>query len=179
MSVIAVWSPVDLVLSLVVPLGLAVHKGTALVVDLDPSGPPLPGRGDLASLVHRGPTEAELSPTGKGVAVLANGGIDGRDSREVIAALAKRWPHVVLRCAPAGMPPSGAVPVLPVLPAPFTVSLDRPAVYQRTHLGGEPDRGVIVLPTPKPGTVRTLLEGRTPARKDTWIRSLEQVWTLT
>ena len=109
MSVIAVWSPVDLVLSLVLPLGLAVHKGTALVVDLDPAGPPLPGRGDLASLVDRGPTEAELSPTTKGVAILSNGGVASGDSAEVIAALAQRWPNMVLRqriCLPPPPSPS-------------------------------------------------------------------------
>lgn len=179
MSVIAVWSPVDLVLSLVVPLGLAVHKGTALVVDLDPAGPPLPGNGDLASLVHRGPTEAELSPAHRGVAVLANGGIEGSDSSEVIGALVKRWPHMVLRCAPIAMPPAAAVPVLPVLPAPFTVNLDRPAVYQRTHLGGEPEPGGVVLPAPRSSTVRALLGGRVPHGRDKWMRSLEQVWALT
>ena len=178
MAVVAVWSPVDLVLSLVVPLGCALHRGTALVVDLDPAGPPMPGDGDLASLVARGPTEAELRPERRGVAMIGNGGIAASDAADVIAALADRWPNLVLRCAPSHGPPEGAVPVIPILPAPFTIRIDRPSVYQRTHFGGEPVKGAPVLPSPKPGTVRALLAGRAPGRRDRWVGALEQVWSL-
>ena len=62
MAVVAVWSPVDLVLSLVAPLGCALQAGTALVVDLDPGGPPMPGGGDLASLVARGRPRQNCAP---------------------------------------------------------------------------------------------------------------------
>ncbi len=178
MAVVAVWSPVDLVLSLVVPLGCALQAGTALVIDLDPAGPPMRGNGDLASLVRRGPTEAELSPGHRGVAVLANGGISASDAGDVIAALGDRWPNLVLRCAPTQPPPGAAVPLIPVLPAPFSISIDRPSVYQRTNFGGEPEPGSAVLPAPRHDTVRALLAGRIPVRKDRWIASLEQVWAL-
>ena len=178
MAVVAVWSPVDLVLSLVVPLGCALQAGTALVVDLDPGGPPMPGDGDLASLVARGPTEAELRPERSGIAVISNGGVSASDASDVIAALADRWPNLVLRCAPTQTPPDTAVPLIPVLPAPFAIHIDRPAIYQRTHFGGDPHPGAPVLPVPKPATVRSLLSGRIPVRKDRWIGSLEHVWEL-
>lgn len=178
MAVVAVWSPVDLVLSLVVPLGCALQAGTALVVDLDQGGPPMPGGGDLASLVARGPTEAELRPEHSGVAIIGNGGIAASDATDVIAALADRWPNLVLRCAPSQIPPDAAVPLIPLLPAPFTIRIDRPSVYQRTRFGGIPQPDVAVLPAPKPATVRSLLSGRIPVQRDKWIGSLEHVWEL-
>lgn len=178
MAVVAVWSPVDIVLSLVVPLGCALRVGTALVVDLDPGGPPTPGGGDLASLVERGPTETELRPERSGIALIGNGGIEASEASEVIAALADRWPNLVLRCAPTQMPPMAAVPILPILPAPFTIHLDRSSVYQQTHFGGTPPPGSVVLPAPKPATVRSLLSARKPLRRDKWIGSLEHIWEL-
>lgn len=178
MAVVAVWSPFDLVLSLAVPLGLAVNKGTAIVIDLDLGGPPLPGGGDLASLVARGPTEAELAPANPGVAVLANGGVSVGDASEVIAAIAARWPHVVMRCTPGDAPPGVAVAVVPVLPEPFTVVMDRPVVYQQTAYGGEAVSGSVMLPIPRPATIRSLLSGRIPPLRDRWIRSLGEVWSL-
>jgi hypothetical protein len=178
MAVVAVWSPVDLVLSLVAPLGCALRAGTALVVDLDPGGPPMPGNGDLASLVARGPTEAELRPERSGIAVIGNGGITPSDASDVITALADRWPNLVLRCAPTQIPPDAAVPLIPVLPAPFALHVDRPSVYQRTHFGGSAPPGAAVLPVPRQATIRSLLSGRTPVRKDKWIASLEYVWEL-
>src|SRR3990172_4895059 len=47
---LAVWTAFDGLLSAVAPLGLAAAAGTALVVDLDPAGPPYPGRNSLAGL---------------------------------------------------------------------------------------------------------------------------------
>jgi hypothetical protein len=178
MAVVAVWSPIDLVLSLVVPLGCALQAGTALVVDLDPGGPPLSGGDDLASLVQRGPTEAELRPERAGIAVIGNGGVSASDASDVIAALADRWPNLVLRCAPTQRPPDAAVPLIPLLPEPFTIHIDRPAIYQQTPFGGDPHPGAPVLPVPKQATVRSLLSGRVPVRKDRWVGSLHHVWDL-
>jgi len=177
-AVVAVWSPVDLVLSLAAPLGCALQAGTALVIDLDEGGPPLPGGGDLASLVERGPTEAELRPKRNGVAVMGNGGIAPGDASDIIAALADRWPNVVLRCAPARIPPAAAVPLIPILPAPFTLYPERTAVYQRTPFGGDPRAGAPILPVPKAATIRSLLSGQVPTRRDRWIDSLAAVWEL-
>ena len=138
----------------------------------------MPGDSDLASLVQRGPTEAELRPDHSGVAVIGNGGVAASEASDVIAALADRWPNLVLRCAPTQIPPDVAVPLIPVLPEPFTIRIDRPSVYQRTHFGGEPLPGAVVLPAPKQATVRSLLSGRIPTRRDKWIGSLEHVWDL-
>jgi hypothetical protein len=138
----------------------------------------MPGGGDLASLVARGPTEAELRPDHGGIAVLGNGGISASDASDVIAALADRWPNLVLRCAPTRIPPESAVPILPVLPAPFTLHIDGTPVYQRTSFGGDPQPGAVVLPAPKPATIRSFLSGRVPVRRDKWVGSLEHVWEL-
>lgn len=178
MSTIAVWTPHDLVLSLAIPLGLAARRRTAIVIDLDPSGPPLPGDGDLASLVERGPTESDLSPSRVGVAVLGNGGIDVSHAGEVVAAIAHRWPNVVLRCAPHEPPGRGAVTVVPVLPEPFAIVAQGKVAYQRTSLGGDPEPGAIVLPVPRPVVICSLMAGRIPPMKDRWMRALDAVWSL-
>lgn len=178
MAVIAVWSPFDIVLGIVAPLGLAVHARTALVVDLDPANVGFTSEDDLASLVKRGPTEAQLRPQRPGVAVLANGGVNIPEASEVIAALAKRWPNLVLRCPPDVASAHHAVGIVPVLPEPFTVATSGDVVYQRTSFGGETDPGAVVLPVPRSSTVRALLCGRMPTKRDRWIRSFEAVWSM-
>ncbi|MFV1999764.1 MAG: hypothetical protein ACC654_05290 [Acidimicrobiia bacterium] len=178
MPTIAVWSPHDLVLSLAVPLGLAARRGTAIVIDLDESGPPMSGGGDLASLVSRGPTEAELSPRNSGVAVLGNGGVSVADASEVIAAIADRWPNVVLRCAPHVRPADRAIPVIPMLPNPFSMVAPGAVVYQRTAFGGNAEPGMLVLPIPRPHVIRSLMSGRLPPGRDRWMRSLDDVWSM-
>jgi len=180
MAVIAVWSPFDVVLSIVAPLGLAVHKGTALVVDLDPASAWIRGEGDLASLVRRGPTESQLRPRRSGVAVLANGGVTVSAASDVVNALARRWPNLVLRCSPDASSSQSAVAIVPVLPEPFDLAIDiqGDVVYQRTGLGGGAHAGFVVLPVPRSSTIRSLLSGRVPARRDPWVRSLGRVWAM-
>ena len=178
MSMIAVWTPHDLVLSLAIPLGLAARRGTAIVIDLDPAGPPLSGGGDLASLVERGPTESDLSPARRGVAVLGNGGISVADAAEVVGAIAQRWPNVVLRCPPHEQPGQGVVTVVPVLPDPFALVANGTVVYQRTSFGGDPADGQIVLPVPRPAAIASLMAGRIPPVRDRWMRALDAVWSL-
>jgi len=73
MPAIAIWSPEDEVLGAVAPLALAAAAGTALVVDLDPEGDRYPGEATLASLVAEGPTQEDLTPSQRGVAVVGNG----------------------------------------------------------------------------------------------------------
>ncbi|MEE8489046.1 MAG: hypothetical protein V3S43_01840, partial [Acidimicrobiia bacterium] len=84
MPALAIWSPEDGVLGAVAPLGLAAASGTALVVDLDPNGPNYPGASSLAALVADGPRRSDLQPVRKGVAVLANGGIEPEDAEAVL-----------------------------------------------------------------------------------------------
>jgi hypothetical protein len=180
MAVIAVRSPFDVVLSVVAPLGLAVHKGTALVVDLDPSSTWIRGEADLASLVRRGPTESQLQPRRPGVAVLANGGVTVPAAADVVNALARRWPNLVLRCASDAASSRSVLAIVPVLPEPFDLDLDvgGDVVYQQTGLGGGTRAGSLVLPVPRPSTIRSLLSGRVPVRMDPWIRSLGRVWAM-
>ncbi len=178
MAVIAVWSPFDIVLGIVAPLGLAVHAGTALVVDLDPGNVAFHSEDDLASLVRRGPTEAQLQPKRRGVAVLSNGGVTVSEASEVVSALAQRWPNLVLRCAPEASSARHAIGIVPILPDPFAVAAHGDVVYQRTNFGGEAAPGAVVLPVPRRSTIGALLSGHTPVRRDRWIGSLSAVWAM-
>ena len=174
--VLATWSPVDAVLGTLVPLGLGVAAGTAVVVDLDRSGPPMGGGPTLADLVERGPTRAELEPRTGSVAYLRNGGIDAPDAAEVIGALVDRWPAVVLRCSGRHARPSGSVAIAPLLPEAHAVQFDPPILYQRCGFSPHARPDGHVLPAPRRRTVELLLSGRSPSRRDRWIRSLSTLW---
>ncbi|MEN8039979.1 MAG: hypothetical protein ABFR95_00575 [Actinomycetota bacterium] len=176
MPVLALWSPVDALLGIVAPLGAASAAGTALVIDLDPSGPGFGGPFSLAELVERGPTRSQLEPSKSGPAVLRNGGIKPEDAQEVIAELIARWPNVVLRCPPSANLDSEAVAVLPLLPPPFTPIVHGATVYQRTRMESRAPGGRLALPVPRAGTIRSLLHGERPPRRDRWIGALRQVW---
>lgn len=178
MSVLALWSPVDLVLGVVGPLGATAAAGTALLVDLDPHGPQYGGAHSLAELVQQGPTKNQLEPTKSGPAVLRNGGVSPEAAEEVVAALVSKWPNVVLRCAPESGPVGSAVALLPLLPAPFTPRMEGSVVYQRTSLATRQPDGKLALPIPRPSTVTALLAGRRPRRRDRWIRSFHRVWGM-
>jgi hypothetical protein len=176
MPVLATWSPFDAVLDVVAPLGLAASVGTALVVDLDPHGPAREATYTLADLVRRGPTGAELGPTSRGTAFLANGGVDAADAAPVVEALAQRWPSVVLRCPPRVEAPPGAITFVPLLPDPFGLSGPEPVIYQRYAMSPPGPAGAFVLPPPSVRTVVSLLEHRMPVRRDRWIKGLRSVW---
>jgi hypothetical protein len=176
MSVLALWSPVDLMLGVVGPLGAATAADTALLVDLDPNGPHFGGPHSLADLVLRGPTRSQLEPIRSGPAVLRNGGVSPEDAEEVVAALVQRWPNVVLRCAPSTRMDSGGIALVPLLPEPYTPSVDGPVVYQRTHLSRTKPNDHHVLPVPRTGTIKALLAGSQPRSGDRWIRALSRLW---
>jgi hypothetical protein len=178
LSVLALWSPVDLVLGVVGPLGATAAAGTALLVDLDPNGPRYGGAHSLAELVQKGPTKSQLEPTQSGPAVLRNGGVSPDDAEEVVAALVSKWPNVVLRCAPESEPIGSAVALIPLLPAPFTPLIEGSVVYQRTSLATRQPEGGLALPIPRPSTVMALLAGQRPWRRDRWIRSFNRVWGM-
>lgn len=157
----------DGLLSVVAPLGAAAAVGTALVVDLDPSAPPLPGRRTLADLAADGPSAAELRPSRPGVAVLPSGGVAADTARPVVDALVAHWPMVVLRVRDGG-----AIDVAPVfgpgMPA---------AVLQPTGLVPVPaHRSAIVLPHLPARVARALVQGRTVGGR--WVRAWQRVWTL-
>lgn len=176
MSVLALWSPVDLFLGVVGPLGATAAGGTALLVDLDPNGPKYGGPHSLSDLVARGPTRSQLEPTRSGPAVLRNGGVVPEDAEEVVKALVERWPNVVLRCAPDSEPGAGRIALLPLLPQPFTPTVDGAVIYQQTHLSRRGRSMGHVLPVPRPGTIRALLAGTQPRPRDRWISAFARVW---
>lgn len=178
MSVLALWSPFDLFLGIVGPLGAAAAGGTALLVDLDPNGPRYGGPHSLSDLVARGPTRSELEPTQTGPAVLRNGGIAPEDAEEVVSALVERWPNIVLRCAPDIEPGAGRIALLPLLPEPFTPSVSGTSIYQQTHLSRHRPSTGLVLPVPRSGTIRALLAGNRPRPGDRWIGSFARVWEV-
>jgi hypothetical protein len=174
MPVLATWTPEDGVLGAVAPLALACAGGTALVVDLDPQGPPYPGR-TLASLVGDGPTRADLRPSQRGIAVIGNGGIDADDAADVVEALAAGWPRVVLRL-PAWPPPTMQVPTVPILPlSPLIGPVVGPAVYQQTVWKMTPPGPGVLLPRPAGATIRALAGGTLPG-PSRWLRRWRQVW---
>ncbi len=176
MSVIATWSPADAALHTLVPLGLAVAAGTALVIDLDSEGARLGSGPTLADLVREGATRAQLEPTRRGPAFLSNGGIEAADAQQLISGLCERWPSVVLRCPPRLERPVGAIAVLPLLPDPHTLVAAAPAIYQRCGFSPRHSPAGLILPPPRRGTVEHLLGGRSPRRSDRWIRALEPLW---
>jgi hypothetical protein len=178
MSVLALWSPVDLFLGVVGPLGAAAAGGTALLVDLDPNGPQYGGPHSLRDLVARGPTRSQLEPTRSGPAVLRNGGVEPQDAEEVVTALVERWPNVVLRCAPESEPGAGRMALLPLLPEPYTPVLAGVTIYQQTHLSRRKPADGLVLPVPRSGTIKALLAGTVPRPRDRWISAFARVWDL-
>ncbi|GMQ86613.1 MAG: hypothetical protein BMS9Abin07_2199 [Acidimicrobiia bacterium] len=176
MPALAIWSPEDGVLGAIAPLGLAAAAGTALVIDLDPNGPNYPGAGSLAALVADGPRRSDLHPTRKGLAVLANGGIEPEDAATVLDAIVGGWPAVVLRLPANHDGHTDAIPVLPLVPGDLFHHYESGAVYQRSGWRVEPPRGAIVLPRPRRATIGMLLAGAAPPPRDRWVAAWRQLW---
>ena len=184
-TVIGLHTESDHVLSVVAPVGLAAAAARpALVIDLDPDGPPYPGARSLADLVDEGPTRAELSPGlqgahGAGVALLRNGGIGWEQALPMVEALAQRWPALVLRLPGSGGPwPWPVVPVVCLLPGILRPSGGRAAVWQSmtTRRDLAPGPGP-VLPSLNRSTLSGMLTLRSEPR-GTWVKAWSQVWEL-
>lgn len=178
MPALSTWTPEDALLGAVAPLALATAAGTALVVDLDPSGPHYASEISLAELSRSSPRRSDLEPQRRGVAVLRNGGIDAADCEELIAALVAGWPAVVLRLPPGRTKrwqSVGVVPVRLLLPGDWFRGADRLAVYQRSAWSAAVRGPGPVLPRPRRATVAALLGGRRPVA-DRWLRAWRRVW---
>lgn len=168
-------------LGAVAPLALATAQPIALVVDLDPRGPHYPSARSLRELVVEGPRAADLSPARSGVAVLANGGVEFEDSRDLVGLLLRGWPAVVLRLAPQAPDdvPAPIVPVRLLTPGRLFPPQGR-GVYQplagdsrgrrRLEAGGS-----LVLPAAPRRVVRALLEGARPVASR-WTTAWRRVW---
>jgi len=178
MATLAMACETDGVLGVVAPLALAASVDTCLVVDLDQHGPHYPGEGSLVDLVEQGPRLDDLRPTRMGIAVLRNGGIEPAAAGEVVGALVRGWPNVVLRLprltSTLEMP---LVPVIPLLPGGMTPMSDRPAVYQQIGFKEKAPGPGLTMSTPPRGVVAALLEGRLPSRRR-WIRAWNEVWSM-
>jgi len=177
MPALAIWSPEDEVLGAVAPLALGAAAGTALVVDLDPSGPRYPGEVTLASLVEDGPRKVDLSPQRRGVAIVRNGGVDPHEAEEVLHALIEGWPAVVFRLPSNHVGDGSAIPVLPLVPGALTRRPTGAAVYQRSAWRVQIPAGGVVLPRPGAATIGGFLAGRAPHPGDRWIRAWRKVWS--
>lgn len=174
MPALAVQCEADGLLGAIAPLALAATVGTALVIDLDPTGPHYPSSGSLAQLVSEGPRRSDLVPVTRGVGVLRNGGVTLEAAGEVVEALITGWPHVVLRCRiRVGVCP--IVPVVPLLPGGLIGRLHHRAVYQQMGWRETAPGPGPVLPTPSRSTVKALCEGRLPLGSR-WLRAWRQVW---
>jgi hypothetical protein len=174
---IALWTPEDGLLGALAPLGAALAAPPALVIDLDPLGPPYPGERSLADLVSDDPTADDLTPRA-GVAVLRNGGIAPGDAADVVAGLLERWERVVLRLPPRPRPIAD-VPVVPVhlLTGGWYQRAVRRAVWQSTPDWIQMPSDGVRLPVPEPATVRALLAGRGPGASR-WVRAWKSIWGL-
>lgn len=172
MPVLAIRTYADGLLSVLAPLGMGAAAGTALVLDLDPTGVPLPSPASVADLVEASPTLDQLRPARRGLAVLTSGGAGWTEAASVVEALGAGWPAVVVRVA--AEVPLPTVPVVPLIPG-LNPGVE-PAVYQRTGIpGGVPGDGP-VLPVPGSRVVRAALSGRMFGGR--WVRAWRQAWRL-
>jgi len=178
-SVLGVMTHQDGVLSALAPLGLAASVQTALVIDLDPTGPPYPGDASLARLVVDGPTARDLQPSRTGLAVLRNGGVAYVDAEQVVDALSEGWPNVVLRVPPGDQTRLFVpiVPVIPLFPGLLSIPWKQPAVFQDAGFRITPAAPGPILPRPSRRTIVGLLEGRVDPRSR-WIKAWCDVWEL-
>ncbi|MGQ0848731.1 MAG: hypothetical protein ACT4OP_06380 [Actinomycetota bacterium] len=178
-SLLGLRTEIDFVLSVVAPLGLAAAApGPALVIDLDPAGPPYPGERSLADWVAEGPTRPELMPGDGAVALLRNGGVAWPDTVDLIGRLQTGWRSVVLRIPPAGdRLPWPVIPVVPLLPGLLAPSGARAAIWQSTSAKAvAPGPGPILPPLGRATLTKLLSPRLVPAGR--WIKAWRQVWEL-
>lgn len=177
MQAISISTPSDMLLGVIAPLGLACAAGTALMVDLDPLGPPFPGPASLADLVEAGPRKDDLEPRRRGVAILRNGGIEPERAAPVLEALISGWPAVVLRLGEkvTAFGDVRRVPVHPLLPGLLLPPVSDLVVYQRTSWPVGPPGPGRVVPRPSRQTVGRLLTGREPG-PSRWVSAWREVW---
>ncbi len=181
MAALATWAPEDGVLGAVAPLALAATQPTALVVDLDPGGPRYPSERSLRALVEEGPRAADLAPSGRGIAMLANGGIDCAAAAEIVDLLLAGWPAVVLRVPPQ-VPSEVPAPVVPVrllVPGRWFPAHGR-GVYQPVGGTWRQARrlraaGSIVLPQAPRRVLAAYLQGARPP-VGRWPAAWRRVW---
>lgn len=175
MPALALWTPEDGLLGALAPLGAALAAPPALVIDLDPDGPPYPGDRSLADLVEGEPTLDDLTPR-DGVAVLRNGGISPSRASDVVGSLIEAWDRVVLRL-PARPRPVADFPVVPVrlLVPGWYSSTAESSVWQATPAWAQLPAPGVRLPVPGRGTIAALLAGRRPLRSR-WITAWRSIW---
>lgn len=166
----------DELLSAIAPLGLALAAGTALVVDLDPDGPPYPGDRSLAVLADEGPRRDEMEPMRAGVATIRNGGAETSAALDAVRILSAGWPLVVVRLGDEAVP-FPVIPVRPLWPGFLSPTGQRAAVWQSMGTAVEPPGPGPILPPPGRSTVMALLGGRRPLHSR-WVGSWRRVWGL-
>lgn len=169
MDAVTVTAPSDQLLDLVAPFALATHRPTAIVVDLDGSGLPFPGRRTLAHLVEEQPTLTDLVPPRRGIVSLPNGGVDAEAALPVVDALRRGWPAVVIRSR-RPLPGVAHAPVVPRLPGQGRAA----AVWVRTGLADSGGEGPVVR-APSRRAFHQVLDGR--ALTGSWLRSWAAVWS--
>ena len=172
MAVLAIRTHHDDLLGVVAPLAVAMSRSTALVVDLDREGIALPGTRTLADLVADGPTMAELVPARAGIACLPNGGIGSEAAMEVLTALGKGWPNVVVRVRtePEALRTLHVIPVVPRMEPGADAT-----VWVHTGLMDIGVDGPVVRGSTR-SAICAALAGRT--MRGRWLRSWSHVWEL-
>jgi hypothetical protein len=174
-SVLGVRCDSDLLLHHLAGIGLAACRGTALLVDLDPTAPAYPGRLTIADLVRDGLRRSDLAPAKEGVAVLGNGGADAEAAVELVAALSEGWPAVVVRAGTSPLP----IPVVPVSPV-FPAEWEQPTspMVRQQILPSRRRADQLMLPPLRRSQVRAMLAGRVrPSWR--WVAAWTPVWETT
>lgn len=174
-GVIAVHGVGDAVVHHLSPLGIAAAAGTCLVVDLDPAAGSYRSEQTVASLLDQGVRRNDLAPARHGVAVLANGGAAAKDAMELVEALAKGWPALVLRVGSIPLEGVRSVSVIPLLPEAVRPDVAGPRVYQALDREIRPDGPAMVIPPLSRTRVRSILGGRLDPRW-AWVRAWRPVW---
>lgn len=175
-SILAIRGLGEPLLHHIAPLGLASAAGTALVVDCDGTAPGYPGP-TAADLIDRGVRRADLVPPRAGVAILGNGGLELDAVMELVGALRKGWPALVLRAGEIDPPGIPVVPVVPLLPAPLAPRFDGPCLVQRLGRAQAALAGGIELPPLSRSQIGLLLAGRVDPRWR-WVKAFRRVWEL-
>lgn len=106
--------------------------------------------------------------------MLGHGSSSYDESADLIEALSRGWPHLVLRVGATPVPVP-TVLVAALYRGPLRPAATGPAVYQAlSRLDRAPGPGIL-LPPLRRSQVATMVEGRVEARWR-WVRAWRKVW---
>lgn len=175
-TVLAVRSADDAVLHHIAPIGLAASRPTALVVDLDTERPSYPAGLTLARLLENGPRRTDLLPPRRGVAVVGNGGVGPEEAADLVEALSRGWPAVVVRAGVDPLP-YPVVPVVGLLRGALAPTPKGPAAFQAVSRFDRLPGPGLLLPPVRRAQIDAMVAGRVEPRWR-WVRAWGRAWGM-